>query len=238
MRVLLTLVGCCLIATVTGCWGDADEPKPDAMTPQEIFDRMAKVYAGCKSYRDTGVVKTVFVEALGNRTVKKPFKTAFVRPEHFRFEYTEDQGGRETRYIVWRKGKTVQTWWTLKPGVEKPDSLELALAGATGVSGGSAATVAALLLPNEVSWGSLTGLRAAKRLEDAKLDKADCFRVAGKFGKSPRTLWIEKKTFLLLRIDSKNKLTNCSTEETTTYAPVIDEEILDKALEFDPPKGK
>src|SRR5262249_45207002 len=105
MRGVLTLAAGCLIAGVTGLPAGADEPKPDALKAQDVLDRMAKAYAGCKSYRDTGVVKTVFVEATGNRTVEKPFRTAFVRPDRFRFEYTEKRGGREDRYIVWRKGK-------------------------------------------------------------------------------------------------------------------------------------
>jgi outer membrane lipoprotein-sorting protein len=223
---------------MTGQSCGADEPKPDTMTAQEVLDRMAKVYAGSNSYRDAGVVKPVFVEATGNRTVEKPFKTAFVRPDRFRFEYTEKQGGRENRYIVWRKGKDVQTWWDVKPGVEKPGSLGLALAGATGVSGAAAHTVPALLLPKEVGGRRLTDLTEVKRAEDAKLDKIDCFRIEGKFADSPTTLWIDKKKFLVRRIDSKKKFDKFSTEETTTYDPVINDEIPDKALEFDPPKGE
>jgi outer membrane lipoprotein-sorting protein len=238
MRGVLTLTAGCLIAVVTGLPAGADEPKPDALKAQDVLDRMAKVYADCKSYRDTGVVKTMFVEATGNRTVEKPFKTAFVRPDRFRFEYTEKRGGREDRYIVWRKGKEVQTWWDVKPGVEKPESLDLALAGATGVSSSSAHTIPALLHPKEVSGRRLTEVTGAKRIEDAKLDKADCFRVEGKFADSPMTLWIDKKMFLVRRIDSQQRFDNFSTEETTAYDPVIDDEIPDKALEFDPPKGK
>jgi hypothetical protein len=103
--------------------------------------RVAKAYAGCKSYRDSGVVKTVYVEAGRTRTEMKPFKTAFVRPDQFRFEYTQKRGEgahEVNRYIVWRRGTDVRTWWDVKPGIEKPASLALALAGATGVSGGSA----------------------------------------------------------------------------------------------------
>jgi outer membrane lipoprotein-sorting protein len=238
MRGVLTLAAGSLIAVMTGRPVGADEPKPDALKAQDVLARMAKVYAGCKSYRDTGAVKTVFVDATGNRTVEKPFKTAFVRPDRFRFEYTAKQGGREDRYIVWRKGKEVQTWWDITPGVEKPESLDLALAGATGVSGGSARTVPTLLLPKEVRGGRLTDLTEAKRADDAKIGKVDCLRIEGKYGGHPMTLWIDKKTFLVRRIDSKKKFDDFSTEQTTTYDPVIDGEIPDKALQFDPPKGK
>lgn len=235
MRILLTLTICCAMIAI-GKPAGADESKTDALTAQELLNRMARVYADCKTYRDTGVVKTVFHDKLGKRTTEKPFKTAFVRPERFRFKYTEELLGRKDRYIVWRDGKEVQTWWDIRPGVEKKASLGLALAGATGVSGSSAHTVPALLMPKEVGGRRLTDITEAKRIEDAKLDEAECFRVEGKLVNSPMTIWIDKKTFLVRRIDSTSKFDDFSTETTTTYDPIIDEEVPDEALEFDPPK--
>jgi outer membrane lipoprotein-sorting protein len=82
------------------------------------------------------------------------------------------------------------------------------------------------------------GRPAVTEVKDAKLDKVDCFRIEGMFGGSPTTLWIDQKTFLVRRIDAQKKFNNFRTEETTTYDPVIDEEIPDKKLEFDPPKQK
>lgn len=219
--------------------GSADEPKQVALTAMQILDRMAKTYADCKSYSDSGLVKTVFIDADGNRTVEKPFNTAFVRPDRFRFEYHEKAGDeRKNRYLVWRNGKEVQTWWDIKPEVAKPESLSLALAGATGVSSGSAHTVPALLLPEEIGGRKLTEMTEAKKLEDARLDKADCFRIQGLYVAKPMTLWIDKKTFLVRRMDTENKFDNFRTESTTTYDPVLDGKIADKMLEFDPPKQK
>jgi outer membrane lipoprotein-sorting protein len=234
---MLTLAACYFIFAAVVRPASADEPEPQALKAQEVLDRMAKAYAGCKSYHDSGVVTTVFVRAAGNFTEEKPFTTAFVRPDRFRFEYIDKgRGGDERRYIVWRKGKEVQTWWDLRPGVEKPKSLGLALAGATGVSAGSAHVVPALLLPKEVGGRRLTDIREATRVEDAKLGKTMCFCIEGKYGDSPTTLWIDQKTSLVRRIDEQTKFDNFRTEASTIYDPVIDEEIPDKKLEFDFPK--
>ena len=51
-------------------------------SPQELINKMAYVYSSCKSYKDEGVVTTIFFGDDGRqRTVKKPFTTAFVRPD-------------------------------------------------------------------------------------------------------------------------------------------------------------
>jgi outer membrane lipoprotein-sorting protein len=217
---------------------DPPKAKADDPSAKQIVDRMAKAYTDCKTYRDSGVVKTVFVEEGGNRTVTKPFTTAFVRPDRFRFEYTDTIGDQQMRYIISSNDKEVQTWWDVKPGIEKPESLNLALGTAVGVSGYSSINISALLLPDKVSPRRLLMLTEAKRAEDGKLDKIECFRVEGKFSGNPTILWIDKKSYLVRRIDEQAKFDNFRTEQTTTYDPIINEKVTDKMLKFDPPAPK
>jgi outer membrane lipoprotein-sorting protein len=228
--------GCILLVVSAATSAVKGQRMPEAPTAQHILDRASKAYANFRTYRDSGSVKTTFIRADGKWTEKKVFVTAFVRPDRLRFEYKEKRGEDELRYIVWRQGKDVRTWWDVKPGIEKPVSLGLALAGATGVSGGSAHTVPALLLPSEVGGRRLTDMAGVSRIEDAKLGEADCFRVKGNYAGTPITLWIEKKAFLVLRIDSQNQFDDFRTEGTTVYEPVVDSEITDEMLMFDPPE--
>ena len=221
-------------------------PKADA--PFAIIARMAKVYANCKSYQDSGVVTTVFFEDRGNRTVAKPFTTAFVRPDRFRFEFRDKVGTKQTRYIICANRKErrtwwdvissnsmeVQTWWDVKPGIEKPASLGLAVGGAAGVSGLSSKTIPALLLPNKLG-GNLTVMTDPKRVEDGTLSKVECFRIEGKYGSQPFTVWIDKKSYLLRRIDERTAFDKFRTEQTTTYDPTINKNVAGRLLEFDPP---
>ena len=105
--VLLTIVVCLLATMVRGSAGGTNQ---DALSARQVLDRMAKVYANCKSYRDSGVVESLY-------HVEVPFATAFVRPDQFYFDYKGNQGGdgRDCRYIVWRKGMEVR-WWVPTPG--------------------------------------------------------------------------------------------------------------------------
>ncbi len=241
---------CAMLAlAVAGCRYGAADPTPP-LTPEKIIAKMAETYAKCKSYQDTGTVKTIFIQDGGNRTDEKPFATAFARPDQFRFEYKEKVDSflkEKPCYIVWRKGDEILTWFFARPDITKVKSLSSGIAGATGVSGGSAHTIPALLLP-EVGGRKLSDIKEAKLLEDGIFDNVNCYRIQGKFiSKSnndktvskPTVIWIDKNAFLVRRIDEETVFTfsNFRTEVTTTYSPAVNSDIPGKALEFDPPGG-
>jgi hypothetical protein len=149
----------------------------------------------------------------------------------FRFEFKDANG----RYLISSNGQDVQTWWDVQPGIQKPKSLQLAVGGATGVSGGSAARIPAMLMPGKLKgWGGVH-ISNSKRIEDGKLEKFECLRLEGKYVNNPITLWIDKTSYLVRRVDEQAKFDNFRTEQTTTYDPVIDGKITDEMLEFDPP---
>jgi outer membrane lipoprotein-sorting protein len=233
-HLVVSLVACCLLHPAP-C-AVAIEPAQDAFTAEQLLDRMSKAYANCKSYRDSGVVKTDLFLPQGKTTESKPFETAFIRPDRFRFEFCKGGVPKENRYLIWSKGKDVQTWWYVKPVINKPDSLSTAVAAATGVSGSSAHTIPAMLMPSVVQGTRLNDMTGVKRIADAKQNNVDCFRVEGNSGTIPKTVWLDKKTFLVLRIDSQPPVPNVRVEDTTTYEPVIDAQISDSLLVFDPPK--
>jgi len=189
-------------AAVTGV--AADKEATDGLTAQQILDKMADTYATCKSYRDSGVVTNDFGPRPGSLATYprhvdvEPFHTAFVRPERFRFEYQNPTPDKQ--YIIWSNGEDVRKWWYIKPGEEKQTSLEMAVAGATGVSSGSAHTIPALLLPQKVGGRRLTMLTDLKRLPDEALEQTPCFKLEGKFVNRPTTLWLDKARFLLVRM--------------------------------------
>lgn len=207
-----------------------------ALGAEQILARVAAVYASCRSYSDSGVVKTRYPGLLGH-TTEKPFRTVFVRPDRFRFQFLETKSliGGEYVYIVWRTGDKVQTWWDVKPGVEEARSLGDALSAATGVSGGSAHAIPALLLPQEVSGRRPTDVAHARLLDEARIGASTCFRIAGMYGDAPTTLWVEKRRFLILRIDRRTEIPDGTVEETITFDPVLDGEATEKMLAFDPP---
>jgi hypothetical protein len=115
-------------------------------------------------------------------------------------------------------------------------------------------------MPDSIGGRRLTDLTRLRRLEDAKLDGVDCFRIQGSMhieidpgelerrrqlatGRDlpnsiggPETLWIDKSAFLLHRLDNQTQFDDFRTESTIIYKPVINSAIADSHLEFDPPE--
>ncbi len=232
--------------------GKASTSAPTSkLTAKDILAKVDETYATCRSYVDTGMVKTVFTGNSVGFVDEKPFKTAFVRPDRFRYEFTSNPSyiplARETRFIIWAHGDDVKTWWDVQPGVNSNETLSMAIAKATGVSGGSAHGVPVLLMPKLIGGARETALRGLERLEDAEENGVLCFRVKGNplaNDSQPRTLWISQKTFLIHRID--DSLSKAATAEspafnastTTTYTPQINIDVKSKDLAFDAPEDK
>lgn len=228
---------CLLLGTGSLIPGIAQVLRLQDLDPQarRVLDRMSSVYANCKTYQDSGVVKVLFVRDGGNHETERPFTTAFVRNDRFRYEFKDLVGSDHYyRYLIWSDGKDVRSWWDVKPGIDKPSSLNSALNDADGVSGGSARTIPAFLLPRQV-WPHLGDTIITVQLDDANLDGIECFRVTGKYANNPITLWIDKQSYLIRRIDQRMKVEDFIAETTTTYTPVMDGDVEEKLLKFDPP---
>jgi len=205
-----------------------------SLSGPDVVARVVAAYRTCATYRDTGVVRTVYFEETGQRTQDRPFKTAFVRPDSFRFEFTDTFYGKTTRYIVSQQGADVRKWWDVEPGIRNLQSLGMGLAEATGVSGGSAHVVPSLLLPEAVSGRSLKDMTDVKRLDDAPCGSAVCARLEGLWGGQKRTLWVDLSSFVLRRIDSATVFPTFRTEQTTFYEPTFNQAVPPDSLSFDP----
>jgi outer membrane lipoprotein-sorting protein len=232
------------LAVLTGLPLGATDPKvKDTLTAQQIIDQTVAVYSECTSYQDAGTVVTTYTTPDRTWSDELQFSTAFVRPDRFRFVYKDtDLFKKPRRYLIWRKGEEVKTWWDISPGVGTGKSLNEALAAATGVSRGSAHTVPALLLPLEVTGVRLSDLKDAQRKEDKTLGAQECFVITGKYvGKGqelPQTVWVDKKTFLLRRAERSFDLKDGRAEQVATYEPLANGDIPESALVFDPPSGQ
>jgi hypothetical protein len=209
------------------------EPSASAesgLSAVEILDLAARAYTDCNTYRDSGSV-TMSPALAGGVMVKNRFRTAFVRPDRFRFEFSNENTDNfePLRAVVWRQGSDVRFWWSLR-GEERMSSLNDALASGTGISLGAAHWVPSLLLPSEVTGRRLLDLKDAQRLPSEPCGTAVCLRLEGRLADRKVSLWLDSASFLLIRADDTRQDDHGQTvTQTTTWDPVVND-VLDEAL--------
>ena len=123
------------------------------ISAKQIMNSLSRSYKNCNSYSDTGLVKTTFFRANNKRISERPFSTDYIRAQKFRFEFASKQPfpfAKLDRTIIVRSEGSVKQWQNHdlgedKKGIHEEESLGMAIAGATGISGGSAYTVPSLL---------------------------------------------------------------------------------------------
>jgi outer membrane lipoprotein-sorting protein len=200
----------------------------ETVSAKEVLDRMVSVYASCKSYMDKGRVKEVFPGARG-RVVMKPFTTAFVRPSHFRFEFTEDSDVLRQTFVVWRDNASIRSWWSIKPETKYYETLGLAVASATGVSSQSAVVVPSMLFQNLGDTRRVQQMTELSLVTEEKVNGRPAYRIQGKdWLKKSITIWIDKESFLLVKLFEKVK----DVELTIQYEPKLDLDVPPEKLAF------
>jgi hypothetical protein len=252
MTPISSLLGAFLLALAVAAPAQDVAARPDdaTLTPESIVLSMARVYRTCRSYRDSGEVRGVVRVEGGRAGSSRPFATAFVRPDRFRFRFTDSGlGERTSSYVVWIEPEGVRAWWDAQPGIRGVESLKEALGTASGISGGSSTRVPSLLLPRQVGEGP--PLATADRIDDGTDRGVACFRIKGRPRAVPYTvttgghvltvqdetvtLWIERSTFLLRKVEERKDYGSYTSETVTTYDPEIDVEIAPAELTFIPP---
>jgi hypothetical protein len=169
---------------------------------QEVVAR----YASFASYADEGSVSQRLRSHGAEHVIR--FSTAYRKPFHFRFDFTRPHAHPPlahivTRFAVMTDGTAVHSVMqrhSEPPQVETAESLQLAIARATGISAGSAHHIARLLLP-QVTGLSLLDLVDARLEPDTTIGSTPCYWLAALHPRSGELtrLCIEKDTLLIRR---------------------------------------
>ena len=229
LRSACVTVGLLLTASVV-----RPQEKP---TARSLLNQMAEKYSRLVSYQDEGEVVTTYDEETGGRIEKLPFKTSFKRPNLFRFEWTDyflSKLGKKR--VVWSNGKDAFTYWE-PDRYEKEEYLGLAIAGATGVSSGSAHTVSRLLIADEVSGFSVTELKDPSLLGEEIFEGVMCYHIKGAHPHGEfYELWIGKSDLLLRKVRQETKdADKVRTEEEIRRNIHVDDQIANALFDYKPP---
>ena len=155
---------------------------PIYRTARECLAAIELNYRALQSYQDIGAVRPIGAP----QRISCWFETQFVRPQQFRFQFISPHPYRplhhiQTKYIVGGDDSTAYFYrkdHEAKPIVEIEENLEMAVAGATGISLGSAHTIGNLLL-DCVEGFSLAMLKRPRFRKSRILNGIYCHRISG-----------------------------------------------------------
>lgn len=186
-------------------------------SPEDIVAGMSAAYAAAQSYGDTGEVRMELADR--DEPYAITFETFFERPEAFKFTWIAHHPHPPLHHITWRSalwsnGAEAHVWMMHDEPASAPQPMpdvDTAVAAATGVSGGSALTVAKLLMPriDAHSIHELSRLRH-KGIED--VDGVACHRIAGTGAVGACELWISCDDLLLRKM--RHSIEGTAFEET------------------------
>src|SRR5688572_27831837 len=176
-------------------------PRPPTMSPMDakaLLQKMAATYAGMAAYTDRGMVTTAFIQGTERREARRPFATAFQRPQRFRFEFSDEATGH--RFTIWQDTPPARLLWTELGNNGGTKDRTLAIAPATGVSGGSALTIPRLLMPERIQSRALTDLEMPTLDGEEEIDGVRCWRLRGGLGNARQTIFIGTEDWMVRRV--------------------------------------
>lgn len=182
--------------------------KRDTTSAATIIDRSKTAYANLPVYLDSGkVVESIYNNDHPNKTAKV-FRTAYTNTGAFNFEYYV-LGKSNSLYTINRSSGVVRSWWGITNKVSTPATINLALAGATGVSSRTSAIIPDLLLTKNFKQNFYSTLSSPHLNGSEKVGMADCYKISGLEMSSlnPVTVWIGKNDLLIRKIETDRKIT-------------------------------
>src|SRR5262249_28512503 len=122
----------CSLTQFNDCRAGTMTQRTDA---DSILRQVAEKYESCRSYRDCGRTDGYIIV---------DFKTVFRRPQ-FKFDWTTQSLKGEMTQSIW--GSPNGAWLRAADELREYDGIKRAIAGATGISAGTAPTASMLLMP-------------------------------------------------------------------------------------------
>jgi len=174
------------------------------MTPGKIFEKVKAAYKSLETYKAQGTITSDIDTGGRKMKIDTSFSMILKKPNRYIISWTQKNmtgSGSSQSGAVWSNGTQPYLYMGIMNAYSKMTSDELALAGATGISGGAAFTIPSLFLSAFKEQPA-----PFSRLEDLKIEmtekvgEEDCFVISGSSAISKKeAFWISKKSYLIKR---------------------------------------
>ncbi len=196
------------------------------VTPLEILNETTATYAGMHTYKATGTI--VANTEMGNMKISTStsFSMLLMKPNLYLISWSQKNtpmAGMAQEGTVWSDGIQPYLYMGFSKTYSKMTNDEMALAGATGISGGAAFTIPYLFLRGVAPF---SGLRESVIEKMEKVEGEECYVISGISATSRKeTFWISKSSHLILKYSH-----SLDTSAEDTPLPDSTDEELDEAL--------
>ena len=202
----------------------------DDVQPGDIFKKVETNYKSMDTYSADGKVTADLDMGAQKMTLETNFSIKLKKPNLYLISW-QQKNSMTPAFIqsgaVWSDGSQPYLYMGVMKAYSKLTTDEMALASATGVSGGAAFTVPSLFLPSSTTQPSpFSRLEDPKREDDAEVDGEDCYVISGSSPISKKeTWWITKKDHLI-----EKYARNMEPPERGFKAPELTDEQLESAI--------
>jgi hypothetical protein len=210
---IAAIIVCC------ACMASAVTARDDSKDARTILTEMLAKYEQAVSYQDVGTLR-VFPRGRSllddrrrsqNDRLRVSFKTLFLRPRMFRFEWQNSSTKTSRDSVIWLDGEQSYSWAADNVVgedrfvLERKRNFDSLIDDAIKPSGGMVLTIPGLLMATlrPYTFGDVVkDILEPKIIKEQLVDSEMCYVITGKVLNVPWLLWVGKKTFLLRKVRS------------------------------------
>jgi hypothetical protein len=171
--------------------------------PKIIREKVVAAYKALDTYSAEGKATTESDAIQGQRMiVETSFSMKMKKPNHYLITWNQTSSmipGKSQSGAVWNSDSQPYLYIGAVKAYSKMTNDEMALGGATGISGGAACTIPSFFLaalPSQLD--TFSRLLAPKLTDDEEIDGEECYVIDSSSAISKKeTFWITKKSFLI-----------------------------------------
>ena len=172
------------------------------ITPSKLFEKVKAAYKSMDTYKAQGTI-TANIDTGGTETnMETTFSIILKKPNLYLISWTRKNmpmAGMSQSGAVWSDGAQAYLYMGGTNAYSKMGSDELALAGATGISGGAAFTIPSLFLSVFKNQPDpFSRLKDPQIEKTEKVGKEDCYVISGSSSISKKeAFWVSKTSYLI-----------------------------------------
>lgn len=183
-------------------------------SPEEIMGKMADMYSSLSSYQDTGTVER---RNSGSAiTTKSLFRTDFVRPGFFRFQFDRDFVLLRSPIVLLFDDDRIRLSRIL--GIREYATLGRAVRAAAASTSLTSTFIIPLLIP-AIGGRTVFDMNAKEVVGVTSIGGEQAYEIRGINVNQPMTIWISTKTFLLLQVRRESMISGNRVTRLVRYQP-------------------